>query len=190
MLFVGVALLPEIPWHWTSFQCKSNGFPCDRYWLLLFSIQTPPARAFNWMISSTNFQLLAGFRLTYGMQPYVLAWMFITLFVCNIFQAWSFNWDSVVFLMLLWRGCLCVAHSATFVDDCQLTTNVAEFFGAVLYLFFRCCLITYLFCFMLLSLQLVSAATVLQTLSTMEKNAQVNGGWMSGLFHFCQHESI
>jgi hypothetical protein len=43
---------------------------------------------------------------------------------------------------------------------------------------------------MLLSLQLVSAATALQTLATMERNAQVNGGWMSGLFHFCQHESI
>jgi hypothetical protein len=116
------------------------------------------------MISSSNFQLFAGFRPTYGMQPYVLAWMFITMFVSNIFQAWSFNWDSVVFLMLLWCGCLCVAHSATFVDDCQLATNVTEFFGAVLYLFFWCCLITYLFCFMLLSLQLVSAATALQTL--------------------------
>jgi hypothetical protein len=43
---------------------------------------------------------------------------------------------------------------------------------------------------MLLSPQLVSAATALQTLYTMERNAQVNGGWMSGLFHFCQHESI
>jgi hypothetical protein len=108
ILLFGVALLPEIPWHWTSFQCKSNGFPCDRYWLLLFSIQTPAARAFNWMISSTNLQLLAGFRATYGKQPYVPAWMFITMFVSNIFQLWSFNWDSGVsnaFVMWLFVCC-------------------------------------------------------------------------------------
>lgn len=110
--------------------------------------------------------------------------------LCLISSKHGASTETLVFLMLLWCGCLCVAHSATFVDDCQLTTNFAEFFGAVLYLFFWCCLITYLNCFMLLCLQLVSEATALQMLSTMERNAQVNGGWMSGLFHFCQHESI